>query len=564
MADTRPWKLVAPWYRWTRQLAEEGREPRRTRPVFQKFDEPELVKTFSKDPQRSLKFKDDVDRVFNVQLTPVPLGSAVFSGRFTRLYAPKVASGQTRSASDAKLVPTGIRKIFLDTHKRYYLVVCGLHCDAPGFPTATPDQVCQAGFVVRRHSWEYPGGARKEASVQLKQIIAIQAEIADLEETSPAKGIILERRTAALRKLKAAGTYGSKLADARQRLADARRALSDWKDARGVIPIHEGWVRAAFQNIGSWQIVEETPQKLAESVFPLHPLFPDPNIPNHSARGKNLYFGVLPTSSHDTDALGNARFDDKSLYEIRCFVRRHKPGCPRTDSVPDCSGELYWSEPSESYMLAPHHDLIGTSQRPVTIHVPDFAELAAQAAALPMNKLAPAKLVQPQAMNFRVSDGKPAGGSIGGGQICFLCIPLITIVATFVLRLFLPIVVFLFGLFFLLQLRFCIPPSFQLDAGLKAQLDLIPPNVDVDAEFDVNLNLPFTAAGLNARLAANMVADAGVTAASDVAQFNSFSNAALLPTGKAVAEAAVATVAGAGVDLTGSLEWEDRVEVNAA
>jgi hypothetical protein len=560
MADTRPWKLIAPWYRWGRQLSEEGREPRRTRPVFQKFDDPEFVKVFTKDPQRSLKFKDDIDRVFNVQLTVVPLGSSLFPNRFTRLYAPRVRSGQTRTASDAKLVPTGIRKLFLDTHKRYYLVVCELHCDAPGLPSATPDQVCQAAFIVRRRSWEYPGGARKEAAVQLKQIVAIQAEIADLDETSPAKGIVLQRRTQLIRKLKTEGAYAGRLADAKQRLADSRNALAAWKDAHGVLPIHEGWVAGNFKNIGSWQIVEETPQNVTESTFPLYPVFADPNLKN-SATGKNIYFGVVPASSLDTDSQGNARFDDKSLYEIRCFVRRHKVGCPRKDVIPDCSGELFWSEPTESYMLAPPHDLMGTAQRPITINMPDLGELAAQAASLPLEKLAPAKMVQPQGLNFNVEDGKATGGSVGGGQICFFAIPLITIVAMFLLRLFLPIVVFLFGLYFLLQFRFCIPPSFQIDAGLKAQLDMIPPSVDVDVEFDASLHLPFTAAALNPELQAAVVADLGASAASDIGELNQFSNAALLPTAKI--EAAAAANAIAGPDLTAGLEYEDRVEIPA-
>src|SRR5262249_2404532 len=147
---------------------------------------------------------------------------------------------------------------------------------------------------------------------------------------------------------------------------------------------------------------------------------------------------------------------------------RHKPDCPRRDQAPDCSGEIVWSEPSESYQLAAHNDLIGTAQRPVTIQMPDLAELAAQAAALPVNKFAPVKVVQPQSLNFDVNDGKPSAKGVGIPQICFFAIPLITIVAFFVLKLFLPIVVFLFGLFFLLQLKFCILPSASVSAGLKA------------------------------------------------------------------------------------------------
>src|SRR5574341_776465 len=126
MNAEHPWKLVAPWYRWERQREESGAAPRDTRPVFQKFDEPAFVKTFVKDPQHSYRFKESVDRVFKTDMTAVaPPSTGIFAGRFTRLYAPKVTTG-TRGAFDTKLVPTPIRKLFLDVHKRYYLVVCEL------------------------------------------------------------------------------------------------------------------------------------------------------------------------------------------------------------------------------------------------------------------------------------------------------------------------------------------------------------------------------------------------------------------------------------------------------
>ncbi len=47
-------------------------------------------------------------------------------------------------------------------------------------------------------------------------------------------------------------------------------------------------------------------------------------------------------------------------------------------------------------------------------------------------------------------------------QICSFSIPLITIVATFVFKLFLPIVMLVFELWFLLRLKFCIPPSIEV------------------------------------------------------------------------------------------------------
>ena len=76
--------------------------------------------------------------------------------------------------------------------------------------------------------------------------------------------------------------------------------------------------------------------------------------------------------SSDTDNLGNARFDDHSLYEIRCYARRHKLLCPKKSTRNDCQGELTWSQRTEHCQLASHFDLTGTSNRPVTIQLPGF------------------------------------------------------------------------------------------------------------------------------------------------------------------------------------------------
>lgn len=556
MNQIHNWQLVAPWYRWSRQLNEEARQPRQSRPVFQKFDQPDFVRIFSKDPQKSLKFKDDVDTVFKVHLSDATKATGTFSGKFTRFFMPN--PGGPSNAKNASLVPTGIRKLFLDTHKRYYLVVCELHCDAPGFPTVGSNQACQAGFVVRRRSFDFPGGAKKEAVKLLRTIVNIQAEIAQLEETSPARGLAAKRRVQMIQKMIAEGTFESKKAELRDQLAEARLELKQWKDDKGVVAIHEGWVPGNFKNIGSWQIVEETPQQIQESTFPLYNLFPDPNISDHSAKGRNIYFGIVPTSSLDTDDRGNSYFDDQSLYEIRCFVRQHKTECPRKDQAPDCSGEVVWSEPTESYKLASHNDLVGTAQRPVTIQMPDLGELAAQVGGLPLNKFSPVKVVQPQRLDFTVEDGKAENPKIGSSQICFFAIPLITIVAFFVLSLFLPVVVFLFSLFFLLSLKFCIPPSISIAAGLKNELDAITPDIDVDADLSATAALK-----LNDDLKTAIVSDSGVALA-EKSKLNDFSNAALLPLGTRINAASSLTVEESdkvGLDLTGNLEFEPREEV---
>jgi hypothetical protein len=579
MIDTRQWRLVAPWYHWDRQLAQQGFSPRQTRPVFQKFDQSDFVKGFTRDPQRSLKFDETIDRVSETRVTdapPAPPGP--FAGKFTRLFVPKPKNeGDPVVAKDAELVVTKTRKLYLDTHKRSYLVVCELHCDAPGFPTATPDQVCESGFAIRRRSLNFPSGAKKEATQLLQNVVAIQSEIAYFNQTSPARGLSAKRRLMTVQKLKKEGKFEETINGLKVKLTDARLEIVKWKDACGVVQVHEGWVPSEFENIGSWQYVDETPAQLAEATYPLYRLFPDPNIPDHSAKGRNIYFGVVPTSSLDTDESGNARFDSDALYEIRCYVRRHKPDCPRRDEKPDCPGEIVWSAPTESYRLATPSDLIGTSQRPVTIQMPDLAELAAQVKGLPLKKFSPVKVVQPQGLKFSVDDGKATGGEVGPQQICFISIPLITIVAMFVFNLFLPIVVFLFNLYFLLALKFCIPPSFDLKGGLQAELDAVAPAIQADATFSVDANFSLTPAGggaafnqdeLKLDLKDSLSANAGVTASIDTDKLNDFSNAALLPVGGVISEVdklaasvrAGASVA-AGVDLTGSLQYEPRVEV---
>jgi hypothetical protein len=566
MTTPHTWKLVAPWYRWQRQLAQNGWAPPQTHPVFQKFDVPDFVQDFVAEPQHSLVFKDDIDQVFAVNATPVrALTSGPLAGKITRLFSTAESGPQ-----DVTLVPTGLRKLFLETHKRYYLVVCELHCDAPGFPTATADQVCQAGFVVRRRSSAYPGGLLKEAKQRLNGLVALQAQIAYLEQTAPARGPTAARRERDIDRMKAAGTYDTRLTELRARLADARQELVLWKSASGAVPVLEGWVPTRFKNVGAWQVVDETPQDVTEASFPLYQLFPSPTDPEHSAQGKNIYYGVVPTSGHDVDANGNARFDSRSRYEIRCFVRRHKAGCPRLDVIPDCHGPLFWSEATEPYQLAAPADLIGTSQRPVTIQMPDLAELAAQATALPLNKFSPMKVQKPQQLNFDVSDGKASNGRTSeSSQVCFFAIPLITLVAFFVFSLFLPILVFLFNLYFLLAFRLCIPPSVSIGGGLKTDIDALPPGVDVDAGLSVS-----AATNLNKDVKIAIALDAGIPGKAPPdspppvipPDLDSYSNVPLLPLGQRLMNAAAVPAGqgdGYGVDVTGALEYEPVVEVTS-
>ena len=233
-----------------------------------------------------------------------------------------------------------------------------------------------------------------------------------------------------------------------------------------------------------------------------------------------------------------------------------------------------WSEPTEVYKLASPTDLQGTSNRPITIKLPDFAELAAQAASLPVSKLAPVRVEQPQSMNFDVEDGKASGGGLGGFQICFFSIPLITIVAMFLLKLFLPIVVFLFGLFFLLQLKFCIPPSLSVSAGVFGKVNAVLPKIEASASFDIDVDLDaefgagFTV-DLNEELRDGITTENAITEQADKDLLLDFSNTALFPVGVAMNDANNLRDENnqpkpeAGSDLVASLEFEPRVEVTS-
>ncbi len=456
-----PWKLVGPWYRWTRPgVPSAGRA---SRPVLQKYDGPAFVTEFLKDPQRSLKFTTE-DLVHKVGQLP-PLNPATYQGKPRRL-------------SDLGYFPTTTRKLFLDTHHRFYLVVCELHCDQPGFPAARRDEVCEAGFVVRRRI--LPGlssAAIEKVKPIVARLAAARQAVVKLAKEQPEahfcelkRGLTPSGEAMLLKAI--ADPLESAQAEVVEQFNFEQANLYAWAQQFGVSLRLQGWQKLR-DGIGQWIDIEETPAEITEQVFNLYPLIPDPREAGHSGQSRTIYFGAAPTGSADTDEFGKARFDDITQYEIRCFVRRHKPGCPKRSQKPDCHGEVVWSQPTEVYQLAAHFDLVGTSNRAISMQLPDLAALEAQAAALQPNQLAPFRMVSPPNSNleFNVDEEGNTSNEHRSSQICSFSIPLITIVATFVFKLFLPVVTLLFGLFFLLKLKFCIPPSISLDAGIAAELN---------------------------------------------------------------------------------------------
>ena len=444
--SAHPWCLVAPWYRWQREDV-----PRReTRPVLHKYETSKLVDLFRENPQHSLQFTDE-------------------------------------DAEDDR------RKLYLAQHKRFYLVVCELHCDRPGFPNAARDEVCEAGFVMRRRQVRVPAPLEVETQRHLRRIQKREGQIAMLQRS-------LRKTRSGPIAVAQANQALERESHARRRLAELQSDFREFAVTNDLKPQLEGWATSELEGLGTWSLIEDdVPEDGAELRFPLYPLIVDPRLRPHAAHGRAMYYGLVPTAASDTLADGSPRLDDTTGYEIHCFVRRHDPACPRKPGRTDCRGELTWSAPTETFTLASPQDLYGTSNRPITIQLPDVPKLMDQARRLPFGAGAPLRMATPPKSDLpiKIVDGKPTKGpESSAAQICSFALPLITIVAYFVLRLFLPIVVLVFGLWFLLKLKFCILPSIKLDLAVTAQLEATAPGVKVKAGVDVDVVMKPVEAGL--------------------------------------------------------------------
>ena len=471
-----PWMLVAPWWHWPSQTG----HGRTSHPALQKYETSDLVNTFLSDPQLRLQFLPDIDEVVAITKASSMMGCP---GR----------------------VPTGVRKLYLDTHHRHYLVTCALHCDATGFPPVTREQVCQAGFVIRRRRFDVSVEERTAARKMLRRLAGARQRLTSAE-TELAAARIRPAAGVQVKKLEARREAAASL------VAQHQAAVRDWASGIGLSRRLEGWLPqgkdehnsyvdmpscpaagpaggaatppSPLAGVGRWAPVGELPDELAEAWFPLRPLVADPSKPDSDATDATIFFGLVPTGSADVDQNGTARFDDDCSYEIRCFVRRHKPACPRTG--PQCHCPIIWSDPTEGYQLAAHFDLQGTANRPVTIQLPDLNKLQSDALTMPPGSTAGVRMKSPQSL--MPTSTFPPTGSLGPGEICSFAIPLITIVAKFVFALFLPIVILAFQLWFMLVLKFCIPVSVEvnLDANLEKALAALPPDLSVDATFETN------------------------------------------------------------------------------
>ncbi|MEW5770359.1 MAG: hypothetical protein AB1831_08330 [Pseudomonadota bacterium] len=556
-APRHAWCLAGPWYRWPRPG--DPQDGRGSRPAIQKFAGDDFIAAFLAKPQHSLKYDPVIDVVNNYDLVSARSGMAGKLATFLKLDA----SGKPTTGPDvfrARLAPSDLRKLYQPTHDRHYLVTCELHCEAPGFPAVDRRQVCQAGFVVRRRRSVLPSGMDPqtvtEQAATSRRLEADLLELLNLEATAhdPQLDATLRANAAAkqasLARDAGAADWPTLLATRQAELSAERTRLHHWYDSHGIRVEVDGWFPHTesgkpSRTWGEWRHLADAAAQTAdvtsgERTYPLFVLVPDPREQDHDAAGRTLYYGTVPTQDLAHDASGAARFDDQATYEVRCFVRAHH-ACPgRAGKTPDCTGPLTWSHSSEPYRVAAPFDVLGAANRPITIKMPDLRELAAQAASRPRGRLSPIRFVQPQQMKPKSGGMTASGGEMGGEAICSFSIPLITLIALFVLNLFLPIVVFLFQLWFLLVFRFCIPPSISASAGVDAALAVTPPGVDLDVDFAVKVGgVDQTADQLNALLGASLadtIRDG--TGNGDPVDLGAFSNNALGPIDQAFGDAA--------------------------
>lgn len=473
MAKPSPWRLTNPWYR-AEAVGGRPTRPAMGAPIIQKYASTDPITPFLAEPQSSLR------------LTCDDLAHHLFPTRHVPLHAGN------RGREPLKL--------FQPLHTRCYLVVCELSCDRPSLPSVPREQVCEAGFVIRRLVPDVPAEQQPQLDALFGQRQALLRQIEYLAPKvfagkQPQRDGDAEQQMQGMLKQARQGAGRRRIEDLGRQLGQLRQQIQTAVAAPQIKLREEGWLASLHAGVGAWGQVDAAPQDLgAEVRWPLFALTPDPALTEHSAAGRSIWYGLIPTHTGEMTADAKARFDERSLYQIRCFVRRHKPGCARTATPGDCSGELVWSAATEGFRLASPYDLDGTSNRPINIQLPDIEAMRAMAERAGPGGAVGVRMESPPGSALKMKtngfDQPTPLKSDGSGQICFFAIPLITLVALFVLNIFLPILLFLFNLWFMLRLKLCIPPSLSIDAGLAADLKAQGPAIDVAiaAELKIELN----------------------------------------------------------------------------
>ncbi|KJS52506.1 hypothetical protein VM98_30960 [Streptomyces rubellomurinus subsp. indigoferus] len=438
-AAAHGFQLRAPWY-----VCERGGfdrfDPRAAAPALQKYDAPDFVARLTADPRASLAF-DPVEDVYAYPV-PVPAGQA--------------RRGRLRFATHT-MVATPLRKLYQPGHHRFYAVVVELFCDRPGLP---------------RPGLPRPGAAAE--GVQLRMVLRRQQRTVPTSERAAVRRLaralttdLLAARGAAAGRLTDRDLPNVLWAD----LAYRARFEAEHGDLLAALgpPVEQSWTTGPkgphWVPTGT---VGADGRPEPEQELPMWRI-PTPAWECERAATRSLWFGLVPTLSGEHDDQGAPKLDDQHVYELRCVARR-----PPAPGHEHCPPQESWSAGTEPFSLAAFYDPEGTKNHKVSITMPDLRALAARAGR-PAGPGGVA-VTTPPGSQLPVTGGdipKPGSGTPGGTdfRICTFALELFMIVAFFLFSLFLPIVVLAFQLWWLLALRFCLPPDLVALGALQAYLN---------------------------------------------------------------------------------------------
>jgi hypothetical protein len=425
--------LRAPWYVRER-LEVDVLDPRAFRPAIQMYDRTDFVQRLVRDPRDSLAVTPDDYWSYPV---PVP---------------PKVQAAQTGRLRLAthQLVRTKLRKLYQPSHNRFYVVVAEVLCDQAGLPRAGQHGDFDVAYVMRRHRTSVTGerGPTRRLARQLMLDLA-RAQHVSVDDTHPPPDDV--------RDLWWADHVWHEQFE------------QDHGDLTAQVKVdteHQGWFvfddgSAGWRNLNDPAVGPGVPGVREDTIRMVR--LPRSQADCDAAATRSTWFGVIPTFSAEHYTSGGRsvpKLDDQAIYEVTCLVTlKPRPGhehCPPT---------VFMGTTSEAFRLASPMDPEGTSKRATTIKLPDLRLLAARAGQ-PMGpggvQIATPPKSQLVINPFKDVPGSGAGAIGTGGGVCTFALELFFIVAFFLFLLFLPIVVFAFQLWWMLALRFCIPPGASL------------------------------------------------------------------------------------------------------
>lgn len=457
--------MRAPWYVRQRDGL-DLRSPLARRPQLQMYDSAQFTEQLLRDPADSVAFGDD-----DVWSYPVPV-------------VPDLGDKSRLRLATSQLVTTHLRKLYQPMHQRFYVVVVEVFCDKPGLPRAGSHDDISVEFRMRRLHTEVTGKrrpTRRVATALVKELAAAQGATAADEQDPDVRDVwwadVAWRRR-----------FEEDQAEDLSQI-EVQTDLQQWL----VSPAGGRWrTLPPAGTTGDDDPVREDEREETHPMWRLPPRERDEDC--EAARTRSLWFGVVPTFSGDHwpvpqpkgEPRHEPKLDDHAIYEIDCVVTR-----PRPQGQEHCPPWTWTSAATEPFRLAAPMDPDGTKNRTVTLALPDLRRLAARAG----QRQGPGgvRVVTPpqSQLSFNPLKGIPKSGEgrIGaGGGVCTFALELFFIVAFFLFLMFLPIVVLAFQLWWMLALRFCIPPSIgfsamadflatgkvlaDLDAGMRAELNL--------------------------------------------------------------------------------------------